>query len=109
MGLIDWFQKNISNVTELCFARGAAANPEDWADYIWYKNELNENPLDTIFSIKDICEAAKQNSSLVSYRKRTHGSTIQMPFGFVQWHCPGWHLPGSLQVHHDYDMIKSII
>lgn len=108
-GLIDWFQSNIGKVTELCFSRGAAANPEDWADYVWYKNELNENPLDAIFSIKDICEAAKRNSSLIFYRNRTHGSTIQMPFGFVQWHCPGWHLPGSLQFHHDYAMIKGII
>lgn len=33
------------------------------------------------------------------------GTTIQMAFGFVQWHSPQKTIPGCIQFHHNYNKI----
>ena len=106
--LIDWFKSNIGNVTDMCFARGAASRFSDWAQFVWYKNELGEDSLDDVFRIDEISLKSQEAAELVRFGNRIGGSTIQLPFGFVQWHSPNKQIPGCLQFHHVYQSIKSL-
>ena len=54
--LIKWFKENIYELTKLSFAMGAAKNPSDWAEFVWYKNMLGEHEVDEIIEIEKICE-----------------------------------------------------
>lgn len=103
--LLLWFNKNIKNLFDFCFSKGLAMQNTDWADIIWYKNLIGENELDEMFYIADI---QKELPSNAAYGFRNGGSTIQLPFGFVQWHSPRKVIPGSIQFHHSFDKIKSI-
>lgn len=37
-----WFSEHAGLIADLCFSRGLAAQPEDWASHIWYKNTLGK-------------------------------------------------------------------
>lgn len=97
--LVDWFNDNLVEIFDFCFAKGLAKNSIDWADIVWYKNELNENTVDSLFHIQTIKEEIKPTAF---YGAKTGGSTIQLPFGFVQWH------QGCMQFHHNYDKVKEL-
>ena len=60
--------------------------------------------------IDDLCtllqNAANQNTF---YGKVGGGTTIQLPFGFVQWHSPTKKIPGDMQFHHGYEKIKELV
>lgn len=99
MELLRWFNENIVDVFYFCFKTGLAKDRIDWADIIWYKNELGENDVDGLFSIKEI---GIKLPPTAEYGTRTGGSTIQLPFGFVQWH------QGCMQFHHNYEKIKEL-
>lgn len=60
--LIQWFKDNIEIITDFCFSRGLASSSEEWAKYIWYKNEIGENSIDNIVDIKKICIACKKHA-----------------------------------------------
>lgn len=108
--LLDWFKNNMYEITDFCFSKGLAKSPEDWANVIWYKNELGENSVDDVFFIDELCRKTSSNAfSSTEYGNRNGGSTIQLPFGFVQWHSPTKRIPGNLQFHHGYDKINSIM
>lgn len=99
-----WFAENAYEITKLCFSMGAARDREEWSDFIWYKNLLGEHDVDEVFSIEDICTAVCQNAETETYYSTTNGgTTIQLPFGFVQWH------QGQLQFHHNYDKLVAIL
>ena len=103
-----WFAENMSFLIDFCFARGLAKNKEDWADLVWYKNELGENTVNDLFSIKEMKERLSQKAREETfYGTRMGGSTIQLPFGFVQWHSPTKKIPGCMQFHHSYAKIKA--
>lgn len=108
--LLNWFKDNIYEITEFCFSRGLAINKNDWANVIWYINELGENKLNSIFLMDDLCERIKSvSNSHVFYGKVNGGTTIQLPFGFVQWHSPSKKIPGDMQFHHKYkNIIESL-
>ncbi|OQB14961.1 MAG: hypothetical protein BWY15_00775 [Firmicutes bacterium ADurb.Bin193] len=99
-GLIDWFNENICEIIDFCFSRGLAKNENDWADVIWYINKLGENDVDELFPINEIFKAKKPQAE---YGKVGGGTTIQLPFGFVQWHQE------QMQFHHSYEKIKALI
>lgn len=102
--LIDWFVDNAYEIAELCFSMGAVRDSEEWSDIIWYINLLGENDVDDIFSIDDICNAVKNSAKEETYYSATNGgTTIQLPFGFVQWH------QGQLQFHHNYYKLLDIL
>ena len=94
--LITWFKENIIEIFDFCFVRGLALNQEDWADILWYKNllEADDDDIDELFSIEELKQKIGKRTDLIVYGTRTGGSTIQLPFGFVQWH------QNSLQFHH---------
>lgn len=102
--LLNWFKDNIYELTKLSFTMGAARDEDEWSDYVWYINLLGENDVDEAFYIEDICQAAvKVSNSETFYSDRNGGTTIQLPFGFVQWH------QSQLQFHHSYDKVCSLI
>lgn len=102
--MLKWFKDNIYELTKLSFATGAAKDTCEWSDYIWYINLLGENKIDETFYIDDICMAAKKMAAKQTYYGDSNGgTTIQLPFGFVQWHQK------QLQFHHSYDKICNLI
>lgn len=102
--LIDWFEDNIDDLFDFCFAKGLAKKPEDWAQILWYKNLVGDNSIDTMIYLPEVSV-----TGTVAYGNRTGGSTIQLPFGFVQWHSPRKIIPGSLQFHHNYEKVKGLL
>ena len=101
--LLSWFKDNMYNVTDFCFSKGLAKNSCDWANVVWYKNELGENEVDKIFLIEDLCKQCEKNANIATeYGSVNGGTTIQLPFGFVQWHSPTKKIPGDMQFHHKY-------
>lgn len=103
--LVDWFNDMMPYIFDFCFSRGLARNAEDWADIVWYRNELQENDVDEMFNISDLGNALPRNAE---YGTRTGGSTIQLPFGFVQWHSPTKKIPGDMQFHHSYEKLAEL-
>lgn len=103
--LLNWFYNNISEITKLSFSMGAVAIHSEWSDYIWYKNLVDDGvTIDSIFSIKELCNAITALSCrYIDYGAKNGGTTIQLPFGFVQWH------QSKLQFHHNYEKIANII
>lgn len=104
--MLNWFKNNMREITEFCFSRGLAINSSDWANVVWYKNELGENAVDQIFVISDLCDKMQAVAeSFTYYGKVGGGTTIQLPFGFVQWHSPTKKIPGDMQFHHKFKSI----
>lgn len=104
--MLQWFKENAYELAKLSFSLGAASDPSEWSDYVWYINTLEEdkNDIDEIFSIEDICSAAaKLSDSETFFGDKNGGTTIQLPFGFVEWHH------GQLQFHHKYDAVRNLI
>ena len=102
--LLQWFKDNVYELTYLCFATGAVQDKNEWSDFVWYKNMLGENDVDAVFDIAEISKAASRASSdEVYYGASNGGTTIQLPFGFVQWHQK------QLQFHHNYAKVRSLI
>ena len=102
--LLQWFKDNVYELTYLCFAIGAVRDKDEWSDFVWYKNMLGENDVDAVFDIAEISKAASRASSdEVYYGASNGGTTIQLPFGFVQWHQK------QLQFHHNYVKVRSLI
>ena len=100
--LIEWFDISSKNLFDFCFSKGLAANENDYADIVWYINLVGDLELDTMINLKDIIKTMPKNTH---YGVANGGSTIQLPFGFVQWHSPTKVIPGCLQFHHNYDKI----
>jgi hypothetical protein len=110
--LIKWFRENIVEVFDFCFVRGLAKNERDWADVIWYKNLLvGEDDPDTLFDMQNLKEKIYAHRSMVTYGSRNGGSTIQLPFGFLQYHNPPKDYPSQncMQFHHKFVDIKSLL
>ncbi len=102
--MLQWFKDNIYELTKLSFTMGAAKDTNEWSDYVWYINLLGENDVDEIFYIEDICQAAIKVANCETYYGDSNGgTTIQLPFGFVQWH------QGQLQFHHSYDKVCKLV
>ena len=102
--LLDWFTDNAYEIAKLSFSMGAVRDRKEWSDFVWYVNLLGENDTDDIFFIEDICNAVQDVAREETYYGSSFGgTTIQLPFGFVQWH------QGQLQFHHNYDKLKKIL
>ncbi len=100
---IRWFTENIGDIANLCFSRGLAKSEEHWADFVWYINLLNENNSDELFSIPEISEKCEsQGLNIISPGSRMGGTTIQLPFGFLQWH------QSKMQFHHGLDKLRHL-
>jgi hypothetical protein len=102
--LLEWFTDNAYELAKLSFSMGAVRDSKEWSDFVWYVNLLGENDIDDIFFIEDICTAVQKVAREETYYGSSFGgTTIQLPFGFVQWH------QGQLQFHHNYEKLKNIL
>ena len=101
--LLEWFEGNISDIADFCFSRGLAANPRDWAQYVWYINLLGEDDFDEIYSIADIKRAVASRTDDICPGPQNGGSTTLLPFGFVQWHQQ------KMQFHHSLEKLSRIV
>jgi len=99
--LLAWFTKYAVELFDFCFSKGLSAESKDWAELLWFKNTLGENDLNEIFNIEDLKKKVKK-SPTATYGKIGGGTTIQLPFGFVQWHLK------QMQFHYDYDKLKKL-
>ncbi len=104
--LLQWFNDNIKEIFCFCFAAGLASDSKEWADIVWYRNELDENDIDDMFNIRDVMDRITPTAE---YGTRTGGSTIQLPFGFVQWHSPTKVIPGCMQFHHSFEKLRALM
>ena len=102
--LLNWFIENAYELAFMSFASGAARERSEWSDFVWYINLLEENNIDDVFLIEKICEASARVAKQETYYGESNGgTTIQLPFGFVQWH------QAQMQFHHNYDKIASLM
>lgn len=101
--LLQWMKSNIVNITDFCFAKGLASNPKEWSEYLWYKNEVGGRLTEKLYKISDIKRAVAEKADAVIYGTRMGGSTIQLPFGFLQWH------QGQMQFHHQLKKILTLV
>lgn len=106
--LINWFRGNVMKIFEFCFTKGLASEPKDWAHIIWYKNMVDPDVcVDTFFTLDSI--QSKISTEEIVYGTQNGGSTIQLPFGFVQWHDPGNKGNHNLQFHHQYNKLIELL
>lgn len=102
--LLEWFADNAYKLAKLSFSMGAVYDSKEWSDFVWYINLLGENETDDIFFIEDICNAVQEVAQDETYYGSAYGgTTIQLPFGFVQWH------QGKLQFRHDYGKLLKLL
>ena len=102
--LLAWFRDNAYELTKLSFAMGAARDQVEWSDYVWYINLLGEHQTDAIFSIEELAKAvAGAAADDTAYSTKNGGTTILLPFGFVQWHQK------KMQFHHKYALISNLL
>lgn len=106
--LMKWFRTHAARIFSYCFSLGAARNPHLVPDYLWFHDE---NEADSKIELFDLHSLTKKLESL-SYEqmaplirprdKEQIGSTIDFPFGNLQYH------EGALQFRHDRKKICAI-
>lgn len=99
--LIDFFKDNISVITHLCFASGSASRREDHAQGVLYNNAPGGAQ---VFNIEMLERELISSAHKISPGPRNGGTTIWLPFGFLQMHKPqGKNL---MQFHHKLDTLQ---
>ncbi len=101
--LLDWFKENIYEITIFCFKTGLSIDEYSYADFVWFKNLVDDNYMDEIFDIELVAQKSFEYRKLINYGKKNGGTTIILPFGSVQWH------QNQLQFRHDLKSIKRIV
>lgn len=101
--LIEWFKDNICDIVDFCFSRGLSKNKEDFVDYVWYINKVGGKNIDALFSIDDIKNIMLYKLEMIKVGNRNGGSTINLPFGFVQWHQK------QIQFHHKMKVLLEFL
>lgn len=88
--LLRWLRDKLVSITELCFAAGAVKDRDRWAHILWYKNLVDGEGLglDYMVPIKSLLAALEKNAgkNAVERGPLNAGSTIQLPFGHLQYH-----------------------
>lgn len=102
--LLQWFTDNAYELAKLSFSMGSVCDSKEWSDFVWYINLLGENNTDDLFFIEDICNTVQKAATNETYYGSSYGgTTIQLPFGFVQWH------QSQLQFHHNYEKLCALL
>lgn len=100
--MLSWFKSNIGNIAEFCFSRGLAKNKSEWANFIWYKNRVDSETFDYSFTVKEIVNYSSRHSENIAPGNSLGGTTLQLPFGHLQWHL------GQMQFHHSLTKLQNI-
>lgn len=104
---LNWFAENIGDIADFVFARGYAIRPADFATHIWYLSPRHTPQFDLIVPVARIKAGALRKRAGVRVGKRNGGSTIQLPFGFLQMHAP--QSENLMQFHHKYEKVRDLI
>lgn len=100
--LLQWVRANIGQIFLYSFQRGLASSEENWAQYLWYHNEIESGIEDKLFDVEQVASrlARPAVADQIYVGSQTGGTTIQLPFGFLQWH------QAKLQFHHNQGAIS---
>ena len=109
---LAWMRQELPRITELCFARGLCADPDAQAEFVWYyirdedSGEVIESRVIPLSSI--VTAISKLPANLrATVGPRNGGSTVTLPFGFLQMHRPAG--GNQVQFHHGLDAIKATL
>ena len=100
----EWFRENMLVITHIVLVSGYVKDERHFADAIYYGKE---NKLFDLRKIQDLSAGYTVDIKRAGYYS---GSTLSMPWGYLQLHRPGKSSGAyQLQFHHDYrDIIKLI-
>ena len=105
--LLDWLKKQIASVCELRFSADAVRDRDKWAKVLWYKNlvDADGQGLNFLVPINRIVSALVKNGNrnVVERGPRNGGSTIQLPFGHLQYHL------NQLEFYQQLKKIQSLL
>ena len=107
--MMDWLRGNAPELADFCFSRGAAKRAEDFAEYLWYHSSNDVKSDIDIINIKLLTKKLKSLPPKVlgpMVCPRDHaqiGSTIDLPFGNLQYHEDG------VEFRHDRDKIHALL
>lgn len=98
-----WFEKNLPEITRLCFSTGYCSEVANHADCLfWGKTKR-------FYDLKRLILNMRGQKIEPSRRGYYAGSTITLPWGFLQPHRPGKSEgPYQLQFHYSMDEIASL-
>lgn len=86
--LLSFLHDKLDNVFELCFAAGAVKDRSLWSNVLWYKNlvDVKGMGLDYLVSLPVVKAAIQRQLPMLTVGPTRHpGSTIQLPFGHLQY------------------------
>lgn len=102
--MIDFLISYMSEMVRFSFSMGLSKSVDNFAEYVYYKNGVQEDSdLSDMIFIDDLVNACKDKVDKISYGNRFGGSVIQLPFGHLQSH------KNILQLHHNLKKIKGIL
>lgn len=109
---LAWMRQELPRITELCFSRGLCADPDAQADYVWYYicDESSGKVLESrVIPLSSIVSAISRmpSSQRAAVGPRNGGSTLTLPFGFLQMHRPAG--GNQVQFHHGLEAIKATL
>jgi hypothetical protein len=100
----EWFRENMQVITHVVLSSGYAKDERHFADAIYYGKE------NSFFDLRKIQDLSAGYTVDIKKSGYYSGSTLNMPWGYLQLHRPGKTYGAyQLQFHHDYrDIIKLI-
>jgi len=109
---LAWIRGALPGIAELCFACGLCATSEGKAEFIWYHmvdggaaRRIQSRVIPIAELLRAIRAVPEAQRAVVG--PLNGGSTILLPFGFLQMHRPSG--GNQLQFHHGLDAIKQTL
>jgi len=109
---LAWMRQELPRIAELCFSRGLCADPDAQAEFVWYyiRNEASGEVLESrVIPLASIVAAISKMplNARAAAGPRNGGSTVTLPFGFLQMHRPAG--GNQVQFHHGISAIKATL
>jgi hypothetical protein len=104
---IAWFGANIASIADFAFSRGYAKASADFATHLWYVKAAGYSKDSLLSPMQNLTSACSRHSDMVSTGRKNGGTTIQLPFGFLQMHSPK--AENLMQFHHSRAKISAIL
>lgn len=101
--LMKWMATHAGLVADFCFGRGYACDYKDQATHVWYSLREASSPIDAVTSVGQVAQMSKANAAEIKPGPKNGGSTVVMPFGFLQMHSPKE--TNQIQFHHNMNLV----
>jgi hypothetical protein len=98
--LVSAIKSSMSLITRFAFASGAAANEDDWANTVVYNNSTMGT---ASILTQDLANYSEKFTESVTFGPRNGGTTIVLPWGFLQEHHPQGN--NLMQFHHKENLL----